>query len=495
MDGRITYLNPVASPRYGQRPVRAGRASLGSAVHFLRMNCALAILTALLWAAAAPVVARAQTGGRWTSMDYRAPGLVHTDTNNPTTNTDYSVIWRYIRQMRSEAVHFAEVTHQTGGMHQTGSILGIHIADHALTNGQYNPQDWYYPGLSTTQWMTNLVAQWTNSCVANSAGDGTTLQSVGEPLFWHLTTQETAPVVDPDNPGSGYQTTDYVTLVGGDPISPAICQVVADEMGAVTAVYAIEGGQYLTEQTGSMETTGGNGTGLRVMVTSGFQTFSTFGVFSNLSVGQPIRVDDGTTTTWTGLVASIRSSGKFLTTDPSMPFTTETGLVLSVISSMTTNLMPHATWSVNDATTPIAYDYHLDMLSSNEVTVIIGPNGLKLWIKVLTWYSIYNTWDWNIGWTGPNVDVQPLVPPFTNILALVCKPYGGSQMYISRGDVESHWVDGSERMMFPTTATAMGWPASFNVRQFYGQPAATFGLPGWSTLEGTGGVVCIAIGR
>lgn len=439
----------------------------------------------------------------WLSMDYRAPGLTYTSTNWPTTNTTYDLIWRAIRQVRGEAVGFATASHYRNGEHQSNSILGVHIADGAILPSLYNSNDLYHPGLTVTQILTNVVAVWTNWGTATT--DGTAVTGIGTNVLRWQQIIATAPTVVAG--GTGYVQDEVVTLEGdGVPghESAAHYKVNLDDamIGSVGSVSIWAGdklGSYETEPTGTLPTAGGTGGGLTLAASGQFETFVYRGPFTGLVVGTVVKLTDTiTSAVWTGSVVTLNENYTSFQGSNAVGFTS-TNSVLDLFNFNATNSIPHPTWTNN---TPIWPDAPLtgDILSVEEKTIIIGPNNLKLWVKVMTWEMSYNSHNYGNPFPspqGPVNEVSGIVPPMSNVFVLLVKPYAGPKMYIGY-DSGGSWVEGNEYLMMPAAAARFGpaseWPM-FGVRQWYGQPVRFCADYADGTLWATGGVVCVAIGQ
>ena len=157
----------------------------GRALRYLSMKRSGSIFAAVLGA----VVLTATASAQWRPMDYRAPGFVWTDTNSPTTNTDYTAIWRYIRQARGEAAGWAAAEHNLDGTHAADSIRSDYLPN-SIFGTNYIPALAFYdlapvgtnPLASATfptgtNWTTNVVVAWISGHDRNVTVDttGTTI--------------------------------------------------------------------------------------------------------------------------------------------------------------------------------------------------------------------------------------------------------------------------------------------------------------------------------
>lgn len=112
--------------------------------------------------------------------------------------------------------------------------------------------------------MTNALGL----AIATSAATAAVTNAPAPPSHWRVKNGNTAPIVDPENPGSGYQQDDVVTLVIEGATTAPQRKINVDENGNVTGTDLIEGqqGDCPAPVTGSIATTGGNGSGLKLIL-------------------------------------------------------------------------------------------------------------------------------------------------------------------------------------------------------------------------------------
>lgn len=435
----------------------------------------------------------------WSSMDYRAPGLTYTDPTMPNSNTDYTLLWRYIRQVRAELKGFATNVHDAAGHHPSNSIFGVDIADGALTNGaQYQRWDVAYsPAAMLPEVETNIVYTWTNWGAVSTDGTSVSATALDDVYRWR---NNGSGIVSVYSPGSGYVNSEAVTLPGAGEELTSFATIVEDGVVIGLQITNIRGA-YEAEPTGVIGITGGSGMGLEVDVTGCYESFLWRGAFSNLTVGTQVRVRNlDTGAAWTNSIVSLPAPYSSFTGSNAVGFTGG-NCQLEFLVSATTNAVGHPTWTNATASWPTE-TYKADVTNAFERTLILAPDGMKLWLKWVTWTYAYNANEFhNLNHLYPPwSDVGWFNPPMSNVFALAAFPMATGPMEIGT-NAGSVWIGGERLMMLPVGIVARDDPGrpttnSFKVRQWFGQPVSYLvdGNQNGS-LYGTGGVVVVVVGR
>lgn len=438
---------------------------------------------------------------RWVSMDYRAPGLLYANTNWPNARTDYSLLWRGIRQQRGEIMGWATNSHYLSGVHRSNSILGVHVSDHALhSNTHYNMSNAAYAG--SAFWSgsaTNITQVWSNWGTATT--DGNKVYGEGSSVTrWRVLATPSISV------GGGSYVTGDIVEQPGDNSAPAQWEVTADEFGAITELTPYNAtehyhGAYLSEPTGSSTLTTITGSGSSAMVnnTSRYEEFTWHGPMTNIPVSSLLIVTHPTDgSAWTSRVASVSWDYTYITGSNSLPFAS-TNCGVQIEAGSLTNIVLHPTWMTNAPPTvpsqPGPGDYWpWTLWDVAEGQLLIGPNNLKLWwkhVRLDYWPDgTHLTPGTFFARNWPVIHLDQCLPPFTNILAVGAWSVGVSDAYVIRpgGQVITNSVLSS--LVLPAAWTTNG------PRLYYGQPAQlVVGAGEVRTLEGDGGVLVVAIGN
>lgn len=425
----------------------------------------------------------------WTAMDYRPPGLTYCNTNWPDTNTDYSLICRAARQVRGEAFYFATAEHNSNGTHKTGFFQPWMLSNGflSITGGLWNPMDLYSPAPASTNTATNITYNWSGTTVMSRVvgGDATafTATSGGLTALGVAGGDHFSRIADA---GSGYSDGDIVTVVGGTGDAQTQFQLSCDAERVITAVTTYSPGGYSEQPSDPVSVTGGSGNGLQLTLYDQWGNWMWRGPWTNLPVGSVFRVSKNATT-WTGVVSSVETNGLALTSTEASPWTSTEGISFTAADSVLTNVVQYSTWTNYAAPTVPDLTPGQEILETKEWTILLGTNGLKLWIKAVKFWSGYGYFDSQVHFPAAELR-NAFVPPFSNVHAVVVQPFNGSLSINGAG------TNSQSLMLFPTVATAAGWPAAFNVRQYFAQ-AGTIAINNMGSCVMTSGVICIAVGR
>ncbi|MBI5683567.1 MAG: hypothetical protein HZC54_00670 [Verrucomicrobia bacterium] len=439
--------------------------------------------------------------GGWISMDYRPPGFLYQNLTWPNSNTIGSDLWRAIRQLRAEAKGFGGVSHNLDGSHPAGSILSHHIPNHTLTNGIHYDlnQAAYFPGrpsLTNISYSGFAWAALMTSAVVSATPRFVTAPGTG--THFTIVSGNGRPAIDGGNPGY-WNNPSTLTLLSGNYVTPATVQVsfnVETNGEFETTNYVCElltGGDYLTEPPLAFET---DGNGCIIVIDAGnLQTLAGSVLFTNLVAGDWFRLNSQTRT-WTGIVESVAGDKASLWLNSQPPWTNAPGLTASYATGVTTNTTVAASaWELLPQQW-LNFSHPVENTNNTGGTILLGPNGLKLWWQYFRWDMAYGGSEF-ANLYPPWVDAWGITPPMSNVFALVVKPVSPAAMLIGSGGVQ-FWTNAASMLMLPSAAlmTNAGGALSggISVRQFWGQPAR-FMVNAADSLNSTGGVVVIAIGQ
>jgi hypothetical protein len=473
------------------------------------MNRVLSILT--YWAALQGA-AFAQSNS-WLSMDYRAPGLTYSTTNQPTTNTDYSLLWRYIRQARGEAYAFLTVGHYENGEHRSNSLLSTHFPDSVLSAGtNYNATNVAYSGGTLFgDVMTNVVWTWGASAPVTvnltgaftvvwdtltnvSVSAGQTFKMTHGGLTWTSTVASIQPA---------FNTTNVTEII---PPAPGVAGLVLAYASGSTNLYSADDQNYpmLQFEQGQMIAV----SGVQPRGGYSFHTIESF-VSDTQIVVRPAMPKDYTdgAAAWI-YTATVETNTFRLLPDTTLPelWDNQSGIILNGLASITTNAVPHPTWQLpsspsrpqepQDDWTPF------DVGIVEEGTILIGPDNLKLWFKVVNhdFYTDSNHCTFTPGggaiWAQPPfMEFNNCLPPMSNVLASFVWPINQGETF------NAMWLTqagpDTTNTNRPTTSDMMMTAMTPNgPRQYFGQPTVNIWNAHYNRgMWGIGGLLVIAIGR